>query len=201
MAFLDAHNIEIAQYLSKEVNEKNDPSEDAYYTYSAEIPIFLEVNSNESSPREPKVNLGIIKPKPREDAPYSKLCCEEKDRIAIGEIVKNMAEHGKIWLLKHRTFMNELGDSVRHVHPLKFLEVVFTDEYLKSCMRELFEDYFKKTGFMDGLGETLTNKAAIGDLDRYLADFCKAIKVPFESVKIYFEAKDWEGLVRFLMNN
>jgi hypothetical protein len=149
----------------------------------------------------PIEKAGFIKPKPREEAPYNKLYCDEKDRTSISDLIKAMAEHGKLWLLGHKTYMNELGDSVRHVHPLKFLEVVFSNEYLKACMREIFEDYFKKNGFMDGLGESLTIKSKVGDLDRYLGDFAKAVKADAENLKPFFENRDWEGLVRYLMDN
>lgn len=141
----------------------------------------------------------IIKPKPKEESTFAKLTCTEKDQTTITEIVQNIAEHGKFWLLKHRGYMTELGDSVRHVHPLKFLEIVFTNEYLVSCMFEIFDDYFKRNGMMDGLGERLTVNSQIGELDRFIQDFAKSIQVTPDGLKPYIEVKDWEGLVRYLM--
>lgn len=161
---------------------------------------YLVAAADTLAPRAPIERSFIIKPKPREEAPYDKLYCDDKDKTTISEIISSMAEHGKFWLLRHRSHMNELGDSIRHVHPLKFMEVIFTSEYLTACMREVFDDYFKRNGFLDGIGETLTMKAKVGELDRYIKDFAKAVNAPLEAVQPYFTSMDWEGLIRYLMS-
>ena len=145
--------------------------------------------------------VGFIKPKPKPEGNYAKLPCDERDKEAISTIIRTMAENGKFWLLKHKSELTALGDSVRHVHPLKFMEVIFADEYLKSCMIEIFDDYFKRNGFLDGIGETLTAKSRMGDLDRYINDFAKAVHASPDSIRPFFEAMDWEGLMRYLMDN
>jgi len=163
----------------------------------------LNQESNEASLfelRNDKATMGIIKPKPKDESPYHKLYCDATDRQNINELIKNMAEHGKIWLLRHRSFMNEIGDSIRHIHPLKLLEVIFTDSFLTQCMREVFDDYFKRNGFMEGLGESLTLKSKTGDLSRYMHDFAKAVLIPFDELQGFFESMDWESLMRYLMN-
>lgn len=159
-----------------------------------------ESNCYHLANRQELILEGIIKPKPKEESTFAKLYCDERDRLAIAEVVKNIAEHGKFWLLKNRGYMTELGDSVRHVHPLKFLEVVFTNDYLIHCLAEIFDDFFKRYGFLDGLGERLTVNSQVGELDRFLPEFAKSIQVEPAGLKPYFEVRDWEGLLRYLMS-
>lgn len=219
MAFIDAPSTpeQISEQIVKQESAVKavaesaalDSDKDCYYvvyeTVSGESAEKTEVKENALplfTPKgDEKAAMGIIKPKPREEAPYAKLVCTEQDKQAITEIIKNMGEHGKFWLLRHKSYMNELGDSIRHVHPLKFLEVVFNNDYLKVCMREVFDDYFKRNGFMDGLGGTLTNKSKAGELERYTHDFAKSINVSYDSIDIYFQNRDWDGLVRHLIGN
>ncbi len=141
-----------------------------------------------------------IKPKPKEDA-YASLYCDDRDKKCISEIIRHLGERGKMWLLGHKSYMNELGDSIQHVHPLKFLEVICSDDYLKACMREAFEDYFKRNHFMDGLGEGLNNKAMTGDLEQHIPDFAEAVHITKEEIFPYFQKRDWEGLVRYLITH
>ena len=53
---------------------------------------------------------------------------------------------------------------------------------------------------MDGLAPNLTKEADKGKLDQYLQDFCADVKAPIDHIKKYFQNRNWEGMVRYLMN-
>ena len=135
------------------------------------------------------------------DGTYERLGCSEQDCANIYELITTMAEHGKISLLFKQGHLKQLGAQLTHVHPLKFLSIVFKNPRLKNCMVDISNDYFKWNGFMDGIGPTLTREAEKGKLEIYLKDFSTDVGVPSESLKKYFQNRDWDGFVRYLMHH
>lgn len=131
---------------------------------------------------------------------YKDLVCTEQDKANIYEIITMMAENGKLTLLVKQSYLKNLGAQINHVHPLKFLSTVFSNERLRQSMEPIFDDYFKRTGFMDGLGSSLTREADKGKLDPFLKDFAGEINLPIDNMRSFFQTRDWENLVRYLMN-
>ncbi len=132
---------------------------------------------------------------------YGDLVCTEQDKANIYEIITTMAENGKISLLLKQGHLKALGAQINHVHPLKFLTSIFTNPRLKFCMFDLFDDYFKRNGFMDGLAPSLEKEAERGKLINYLNDFSIEMNIPADDVRPYFLSRDWENFVRFLMQS
>ncbi len=149
----------------------------------------------------PLVEAFIIKPKPKTKGPsYSKLEFTKENKEAIHIIIQTMAENSVVGLLPKKKELTELGNSISNVHPLKFIETMFSSEEMKGCVIEIFKSSFKRNQLMGGLSGNLTVKSKMNDLDIYIEDFAKAISVPKEELIAFFESKDWEGLVRYLMN-
>ena len=140
-----------------------------------------------------------IPPSKPQDETYSELVCTEQDHANIIELIKTMAENGKISLLFRQTHLRYIGAQINHVHPLKFLSTVFCNSELKLCMKDIFEDYFKRTGFMDGLGASLTREMEKGKLEQYIGEFAKDVNVHKDEIRPYFQSGDWEALVRYLI--
>ena len=140
-----------------------------------------------------------IPPAKAQDETYEEFVCTEQDQSHIAEIVKTMAEFGKLTLLFKQNHLKQLGAQINHVHPLKFLEVVFSDAELKRCMGEIFDDYFKRTGVLDGLGPSLSREMEKGKLTQHIEAFSKAISVSPDEIRPFFQTSDWEALVRHLI--
>jgi hypothetical protein len=132
---------------------------------------------------------------------FKDLVCSDQDRSNIFEIITTIAENNKLTLLLKQSYLKNLGAQINHVHPLKFLATIFTSGRLKGCLYEIFDDYFKRGGFMDGLGSHLSQEADRGKIEPFLQDFAAEIKVPIEGMRPYFQKRDWEGLVRFLLKS
>ncbi|HEX2582518.1 MAG TPA: hypothetical protein VHL30_00180, partial [Chlamydiales bacterium] len=141
-----------------------------------------------------------IPPAKAQDEAYGELVCTEQDQSHITEIIKIMSENGKLGLLFRQNHLKQLGAQINHVHPLKFLETIFSNPESKASMRDIFEDYFKKTGFLDGLGPSLSREMEKGKLMQYVEDFSKTVGVSAEGIRPYFQTGDWEALVRYLIN-
>ncbi len=148
-------------------------------------------------------SASIIKKPPSKpvETSYASLECTEKDQANIHHIISTMAENGKLSLLFQQGSLREVGASINHVHPLKFLAVIFKSPYLKTCMGQIWNDYFKRNGFLDGLAPSLTREAETGRLHIYLRDFASDVGANVDHVKAYFDVRDWENLVLFLIQS
>jgi hypothetical protein len=112
-----------------------------------------------------------------------------------------MGEKSKLSLLFQQGHLRELGSTINHVHPLKFLGTIFKDPYLKSCMMIVWNDSFKRNGFMEDLGPALDRESDKGKLAALIPDFATEVAIDAESIKPFFDSRDWNGFVQFLIYN
>lgn len=135
------------------------------------------------------------------EAGYKDLVCTDQDKATIYEIITTIAENSKLSLLLKQSHLKQLGAQINHVHPLKFLSTIFANPRLKMCMYDIFNDYFKRNGFMDGLVPSLQKEAERGKLAVLLPEFATEVSAPADAIKPYVDAMDWDNLVRFLMQS
>lgn len=131
---------------------------------------------------------------------YQDLVCNEVDKANIYEIISTMAETAVPKLVLKTNHLKSLGAQINHVHGLKFLSTIIANPYLKSCLAQVFQNYFKRNGFMDGLAPSLTRESDKGKLDHYINDFCEEVGSSREQLEGYFQSRDWEGMVRLLIS-
>lgn len=148
---------------------------------------------------------GLVKVKPEKNEPFSNLRLTNIDKENITFIITSMGEQGKLWLLVHKSELSEKGDKIQGVHPLKFLAVIFKDEYLKKvCMPTILNDYYKKKNFIEGLGASMTREAQKGKIQKYMPDFLMEInldKKHSEKLLEFVEARNWEGFVWYIVKH
>ena len=145
------------------------------------------------------------------DPAYKNLICSDEDKALIFELITTLSDNSKFSLLMKQSHLRQIGVQINHVHPFKFLSTIFANSRLKACMGNIFDDYFKRNGFMDGLGPSLTREASKGKLNQYLKEFALEVNVPETELRELYgeknwsgsdwETRDWEKLVRFLMES
>ncbi len=149
----------------------------------------------------------IIKISPPAPELYKDLVCNPQDKAIIEVIVTALAENTKWDLLWTEGQLNELGAKITHVHPLKFLSTILMNPVLKMHLIVIFDDYFKRNGFLgnrlgrtaDGFGSSMNREADKNKLDQYIADFAAEINVTVDRIRPYIQTRDWENLVRNLI--
>lgn len=150
--------------------------------------------------KAPKALIGgIVKIPKQTDATYEKLICTEQDTAIVQEIVTIMGENGKLTLLFKQGYLRELGSRIALLHPLKFMTSIFCYPHLNDHVDEIFGDFFKRMGFMDGLAPSMSNEASKGRLTKLLPKFAEEIKVPLEKMQPYFDRHEWEELCEFII--
>ena len=147
-----------------------------------------------------KEAVSKLEPESKEPA-YNELVCTETDKQNIAYIIQTLSKSGKLSLLFKQGELKRIGAEINHVHPLKFLETIFADPDLKECMRAIYRDYFKWNGFLDGVAPSLTSQSDQGKLMQYIKDFSAGVNSTSEALTPYFDSKDWENLVRYLVDS
>ncbi len=141
----------------------------------------------------------FIRPQKHKKLPYHQLKCTDKDRDTIHIIISNTAERNILWLAANRSDFYRMGEEITHVHPLKFLEIIFSSPYLKQCMSKIFNDFIKHPLFMRDLAANLRAKHETGELLCHAAPFAKELDLQVEEIIPLLEDQDWNGLMRHLI--
>lgn len=136
---------------------------------------------------------------PAGKAAFKDLECTVDDIRKINEIISKMGEKNKVYLLLHEAYLRKIGDEVRHVHPLKFLSVILSDPYLKSCMAKFRTDFFKWHNFISDLESALDLHSSQGTLSMYVDDFAKSINVPPDGIKKYIDKHEWTQMIDYIL--
>jgi hypothetical protein len=149
----------------------------------------------------------IIKVSPKEIAknppavivPYKDLVCSDTDRMLLAQLITTMATNNKFSLLIKKSDLEALD--IYHLHPLKFLTGILTNPSLKILMSEIFDDKFKRDGFLGGLAPGLTRDANEGKLMQYANDFAAEMQADPDKIKEFFRTQKWEAMVRYLIES
>lgn len=137
---------------------------------------------------------------------YQQLVLTESEAKMIYQIIDSLGNLGLGKLFFRQSEMEALGNKVQHVHPLKFLEMVLLDPHLKEAMLKAESSTFKWRGFLNGSSGSpgfvakCNREADRNNFAPYIIGFCQVVKAHPEQVRPFIERRDWEKLVRFLIN-
>jgi glycyl-tRNA synthetase beta subunit len=131
---------------------------------------------------------------------YAHVSTEEKADIAY--IVRTLANTSLIKILNHKSSLESAGQRVEHLHPLRFLQVIFTDEELKACMLNLQGKSWVWSDFLEGITSSLTKEAAADNLKQeHIKDFAKRVNIDVKLINPPLKKRDWEKFVDILIEN
>jgi hypothetical protein len=139
---------------------------------------------------------------------FLNLTLTEQDQTTIRTLITLTAETGLFDLAKKRDEMLGHGKSVMHVHPLRFLDFVFSDAQLNQAMKKIEDSTLRWRGFIDGTGsggpgfsQRLKDVHSINNFLNHVEGFCKRQGLTEQAGKIRGMARagDWVDLVKFLI--
>lgn len=125
---------------------------------------------------------------------------EKKD---IRYIITYLSDKSLITLLRHKSSLEDAGDRINHVHPLRFLMCVFTDDELTSGIRGIYKrGGWVWSDFVHGLKESLKEEHQRNNLrDDQVVDFSKEIEMESSAMFSSIHNKKWNDFVIFLIKN
>lgn len=193
--FCTQQDVQTAVHIQAETNENRLPS--LFNGLSISL-----LNSFAKTPIAKIVTLPPASQTVTEATSFKDLECTAEDAQKIHHLISTMGEHGKLDLLvNYQKELRQIGRDIDHVHPLKFLSVILSDPYLKSCMKKIHSDYFKWSTLIDGLAGKLTINAKQNKLSIFLNDFAKSINISPDSIQGFVEKQKWEDMTIYLINN
>lgn len=125
---------------------------------------------------------------------------EDKQNIAY--VVKTLANKNEISLLFYKNTIESSGAKVNHVHPLKFLQTIFTDEELKIGMRNIRRKSLVWKSFRDGIADSLTDETNNNNmLHEYLPLFASAVQVDINMIAPLYQQRNWCDFIEALVTH
>lgn len=131
--------------------------------------------------------------------PFSQLLITDDEQKMIREIIQTVGETSKVKLLFIRSELEKKRIQLLHIHPLRSLASMVTDPYTKQCLAEIMNDYWKRSSFIDDFTKRANREVEDGNVILHLQGFCLAVKANPDQVRAYFNKKEWEKLIKYLI--
>lgn len=126
----------------------------------------------------------------------------EQNREDISYIVTTLGNGSLTSIATSKSSLKRAGERVEKVHPLQFLQYVFTDEKLKAAMHNLKgRTLWIWSEFFNGLKGSLEEETRKQNLNQYVDEFSTTIGLKISVIQPSFDKKDWKELMDILLTN
>lgn len=133
---------------------------------------------------------------------------KQEERDDITWIVTTLATRSIGYIFSNRSDFQKTGKRVDHVHPFRFLEVIFTSEELKANIRNIRTRGWKIWDqFSGGIKKSLETESNLNNLNAYIDPFVKSLNIEDPNVcesvrKTVTESvatKNWDAIIDVLI--
>lgn len=164
-----------------------------YENSTEEMQIFMTISAN----RVMASTSAYVKGKPRDF--WTPLTSNEKKDITY--ILRTLANQTLLKINSNKTELKNAGIRIEHLHPLRFLTFVFSNDELIVCMRNLQGRTWVWSEFLEGVINSLKNEHTLGNvLDEHARELVTQAHVPDPNV-IYslINNQNWGSLINTLI--
>lgn len=123
----------------------------------------------------------------------------EKENIRL--IIRSLAKHNWAQLAKEESSLKRAGDKINHVHPLRFLQTVFTDEELKVGLYVIRNKSIVWGEYYDGLKKSLNEESDLNNIVQFTPDFANNVGINLNSILPYVQTRQWNAVIDILINS
>lgn len=125
---------------------------------------------------------------------------EEKSDIRF--IITTLANKSLIAVALAKSDLEAAGDRIDHIHPLRFLITVFTDEELKVGIRNIRARGWIWNHFIGGLKDCLAVETRIGNMkEEHIGHFSRIVKIESKLIIPALSQQRWEEFVDLLITH
>jgi len=123
---------------------------------------------------------------------------------SLGQVT-GIVSYAKLW--GKASELRNCHQRIDHVHPLRFLEYIFTNEEMKAAMRIIqknraWGDFLHGENKNDGLANSLAEEASRNNLrPEQIHDFTNNVGVSFDKYYPLFQNGQWETIVVSLIKD
>lgn len=126
-----------------------------------------------------------------------------QDKSDIRYIVENLSRQSPVWIGLHVAALKRAGDRIEEVHPMRFVEVIFTDESMKVAIRNLRSRggrYWSE--FMSGLRRSFAEERSRGNVHSgHVAELAKAVGIHPDIIQHAVMTGQWDNVVVLLIEH
>ena len=123
----------------------------------------------------------------------------EADKANIDFIITTLSEHSTLGLMMYRKQLQEAGNKVDYVHPLRHLGYVFSTPNLAMRTHKIGSVPWKR--YAGDFARPLNLAVKQGKLDQsVLDDFSKTVGIDVKILEPYVQRRDWVGFINTLRN-
>lgn len=124
-----------------------------------------------------------------------------EEKCDIHYVVTSLANKSLISIALMKGSLESAGDRIDHVHPLRFLMTIFTDEELKVGIRNIRGRGWIWNAFISSIKDTLSTEDGLGNLkDEYICHFAQVVGIDYNRIYPFIVAQDWDGFVEVLIH-
>jgi hypothetical protein len=164
-------------------------------------PFLIEIPADENFlgfSAEASRNQGGYLGYPR--AYYKDITSEEKNDIRF--IVNSLANKSLISLAVYKSDLEAAGDRIDHIHPLRFLMTIFSDEELKVGVRNIRGRGWIWNHFISGLKESLSTETNIDNMKTdFIEHFSQTLKINSSTLVPLIWRQDWDHFIDTLITS
>lgn len=123
------------------------------------------------------------------------------EKANIGYIVTTLGHSVLAKIATSRSSLKKAGDKINHIHPLRFLMCVFTEEEFKAG----FHGIYSRGGriwnqFFDGLKNSLNEEASRDNMRlEFIQDFAGAVGVDVNQILSSIANQQWNDFIQVLL--
>jgi hypothetical protein len=129
----------------------------------------------------------------------SNVTASEKENIRF--IIRSLAKYNWAQLAKEESSLKRAGDKINHVHPLRFLQTVFTDEELKVGIYVIRNKSLVWGEYYDGLKKSLNEESDSNNFLQFLPDFASKVGVNLQAILPFAQTRQWNALIEVLIQS
>lgn len=124
-----------------------------------------------------------------------------KEKEDIRYIIRSLAKYNWAQLAKEESSLKKAGDKINHIHPLRFLQCVFTDEELKVGLFVIRNKSLVWGQYYDGLKKSLNDESDLNNLVQFTPDFANKVGINVNAILPYVQSRQWSALIDVLINS
>lgn len=127
----------------------------------------------------------------------------ENELKDIKFILKTLAQKSLASLWGYKTQLEHAGDRVDHIHPLRFLQCIFSDDELIVYINNIkSRGSWVWSEFISGFKKSLQEEADQGNLtDEHFDDFVDSLDLDLNLVHAKIQKNEWENFIKILIAN
>lgn len=130
---------------------------------------------------------------------WAPLTAKENDDLHY--ILDTLAQASLLKIGKSKSSLKKAGDRIDHIHPLRFLLAIFSDEQLKADIHAMRNRGWIWSEYMDGLSRTLNQEAQAGNLKpEFIQNFAATLGIDPNAITPLIQSSQWSALVDTLIN-